>query len=123
MNVDNCRRLYRDSVKRILVILFLLTISMQGFSLTYYSRVASFSFAAAGNNWSLSSSGGTLVAYPGTGHDYIIQSGNNVTIAADQTAVSIVVNGTLTIGGNFTVTSPITVNSGGNLTIGTSRFT
>lgn len=78
---------------------------------TYYSRVASFTFAGGGNNWSTSSSGGTLVAYPGTTHSYIIQPGHTVTLGAAQTVAGITVNSggtliagsnTLTINGNWT---------------------
>lgn len=69
---------------------------------TYYSRVASFTFQGPGNNWSTSSSGGTLVAYPGTTHSYIIQSGHTVTLGVAQTVAGITVNsgGTLTGGSN-----------------------
>lgn len=92
---------------------------------TYYSRVASFTFAAAGNNWSTSRTGGTLVAYPGTGHSYIIQNTHSVTIGANQTAVAITVESgaTLLSSGNFIITSPLTINSGGNFTISTRRMT
>ena len=92
---------------------------------TYYSRVAAFSFATAAANWSTSRTGGTLVNYPGTTHNYVIQTGNNVTIGANQTAVAITVEsgGTLTIGGNFTITSPLTINLGGTMTVTTRRLT
>lgn len=98
------------------LVLFLTT--MQVHALTYYSRVAAFTFAGAGNNWSTSATGGTLVAYPGPTHDYIIQTGNNVTILANQTAVSVTVKsgGTLTAG-TFTLTAPLTIDSGGTLAL------
>jgi len=99
--------------RMLLLVCFISMISSSGYALTYYSRVATFTFAAAANNWSESRTGGTLVVYPGTGHDYIIQTGNNVTIGANQTAVSVTVEsgGTLTAGA-FTLTSPLTINSG-----------
>jgi hypothetical protein len=88
---------------------------------TYYSRgTAAFQ---SGTLWSLTRAGAT-VAYPGTTHTYIIQTGNNVTIGAAQTAVGITVEsgGTLT-GGTFTLTSPLTIDLGGILALATAQLT
>lgn len=108
----------------VLLTLFFIT-SSSAFAATYYSRVAAFTFAGAGNNWSTDPGPtGTLVAYPGTAHDYVIQAGHNVTIGANQTAVSISVRsgGTLT-GGTFTVTSPLTIDLGGTLALAAAQLT
>jgi len=117
--------LFNGIGKMLFLVCFISIFSNSSFAATYYSRVASFTFAAAGNNWSTDPGPtGSLVAYPGTTHDYIIQNGHNVTIGANQTAVSITVRsgGTLT-GGTFTLTSPLTIDLGGTLALAATQLT
>ena len=91
---------------------------------TYYSRVATGNFATAAS-WSDARTGGNIPATLFATDIFIIESGDNITLAASQSAASVTVEsgGTLTCGGTFTLTSPLTINSGGTLTITTTRLT
>lgn len=93
------------------------------FAATYYSRKTNVKFNANGV-WSTSRTGST-VNFPGSGHTYIIQTGNNIKLAANQTAIKITVEsgGTFTINNTYTLTSPLTINSGGTLAVNNRRLT
>ena len=90
---------------------------------TYYSRRNNTNFNA-NNLWSTSRTGST-VSFPGTSHTYIIQTGHNVKLAANQTAAQITVEsgGTFTVNNTYTLTSPLTINTGGTLAVNNRRLT
>jgi hypothetical protein len=92
----------------------------------YYSNPASNTGNFNANGvWALTP-GGAPVNFPGTSHTFYITSGDNITIAVNQTAGGIIVEsgGTLTMSGNRTVTCPsVTINSGGLMALTTTRPT
>lgn len=90
---------------------------------TYYSRRNNTNFNA-NNLWSTSRSGST-VSFPGTGHTYIIQTGNKVKLNASQNVGQVTVEsgGTFTIISNYTLTSPLIINSGATLALNNRRLT
>jgi hypothetical protein len=106
-------------------IVLCLSISRSTYSATLYSR-ASAAFSVA-STWSTSSGGGAYAGPLAAGDIFIIESPNNVTLTANQSAASITIQSgaTLTMsGGNFTLTVPnFTINSGGTLGLNTRVLT
>lgn len=87
-------------------LIFLLTSSLQGFSATYYSRVATGNFAAVAS-WSTSPTGTPTNAAALVATDvFIIQNAHNITVAVAQTVAGITIDagGTLTSGAAITLT-------------------
>ncbi len=96
----------------------------QGLAATYYSKVATGNMNAVAS-WTadtvLNPNGAALTA----ADLFVIRNAHNITLSANQSAASVIVRsgGTLTIGGNFTLTVPLTtINLGGLLSIGASRL-
>lgn len=110
---------YWFTIARIAIVnLMLLLFPIALEAATYYSRVATGNLNAVGS-WSVNRSGTpTNATALAAGDIFIIQTGNNLTVAAAQTAASITVEsgGTLTAG-NFILTSPLTIDSGGTLAL------
>lgn len=96
----------------------------KGHAATYYSKVATGNMNAVGS-WTADTVLNPNAAALTAADLFIIRNGHNITLSAAQSAASLTVRsgGTLTIGGNFTLTVPLTtINLGGLLSIGASRL-
>jgi len=114
-------------MKNILLLTFFMMLSCSGFAATYYSRVATGNFATAGT-WSVNRSGTPTNATALTAADiFIIQTGNSITLAANQSANQITIEsgGTLAPNNNrtLTLTNTLIIESGGTLSLTTRTLT
>ncbi|SDM95922.1 hypothetical protein SAMN05421813_13049 [Daejeonella rubra] len=111
--------------RMLLLLCFISMFSYSGYSAIYYSRVATGNFATT-TSWSDARTGGNSPGSLLATDIFIIQTGNNITVALAQSAASITVEsgGTMTHGGNLTITCPqVTIDSGGLWNIVATRMT
>lgn len=114
-------------MKKIFLVTLFIMLSCSGFAATYYSRVATGNFATA-STWSVNRSGTPTNATALTAADiFIIQTGNSITLAANQSANQITIEsgGTLAPNNNrtLTLTNPLIIESGGTLSLTTRTLT
>jgi len=114
-------------MKKIFLVTLFIMLSCSGFAATYYSRVATGNFATV-STWSVNRSGTPTNATALTAADiFIIQTGNSITLAANQSANQITIEsgGSLAPNNNrtLTLTNPLIIESGGTLSLTTRTLT
>lgn len=114
-------------MKKVFLLTLFMMLSCSGFAATYYSRVATGNFATAGT-WSVNRSGTPTNATALTAADiFFIQTGNSITLAANQSANQITIEsgGSLAPNNNrtLTLTNPLIIESGGTLSLTTRTLT
>jgi len=108
----------------LLLVCFISMFSYSGYSATYYSRVTG-SFATLAT-WATDRAGLTAnTTALAAGDIFIIQTGHNITLGANQTAATVTVEsgGTFTIGSSRDLTAALTINAGGTLSLANRNLT
>lgn len=123
INSGHCRFI---TMKKVFLLTLFMILGCSAFAATYYSRVTG-NFATAGT-WSVNRSGTPTNATALTAADiFIIQTGNVITLAANQSANQITIEsgGTLAPNNNrtLTLTNPLIIENGGTLSLTTRTLT